>query len=101
MINKVGPVCPEEPKKPTPVMPPIEPLVSVKSVNGLKGEVVIPNATQETDGLMSALDKVKLDNSGVLENTIISSVEIGGIAIGDTFEAGTSIEEILRKLLVK
>lgn len=99
MINKCGPVCPEEPRKPTPIMPPIEPLVSVKSVNGLSGEVVLPNATQEKEGLMSAEDKTKLDKGIVLENAITSKVTIGGITEGDVFEAGTSIEEILRKLL--
>lgn len=39
---------------------------SVDSVNGLTGVVTIPNATTTVAGLMSSVDKVKLDNVGTL-----------------------------------
>lgn len=48
----------------------------VKSVNGSTGTVTIPNATTSANGLMSASDKAKLDNTNVSYGTCSTAADV-------------------------
>jgi len=62
----------------------------------------LSGATTSMAGLMTAEDKVKLDNvkSAVLTSAITTDIAVGHVSAGTTYAVGTSIEKILRDIFM-
>jgi len=52
------------------------------------------------NGATDKFQNVTIDGSDVLTSDVTSNVTIGGIEAGTTFTAGTSLESIIRQMLV-
>lgn len=66
----------------------------VQSVSVNKGDKNYPDSTGNVDLTITGI-------SEGLANDLTATTAVGGIMSGDNFKAGTSTEEVLRKLLVK
>lgn len=64
------------------------------------GKMYIYNSANEVDADLGRWREFSSGEGGELTADITSNFEVGGVKEGATFEAGTSIEEIIKKILV-
>lgn len=67
----------------------------VKTISINNGDPILPDDTGNINIPVAAVTGTGLSSN------LTATVSVGGVQTGDTFETGTSTEEVLRKLLVK